>query len=199
MSSKISSIFLFLIAVIAMFSFSVMASAQHIPVKVNEHYGSADPNQCSAGGTTEGSCTNKRTVNINIEITYDNCCDCQAPCPAPAPPTPSPPPPSPSPPPPVQPPSPPPPPPPPPAVFICEDGVDIYSDTYMSDETDCNLCEADCTSECSRSGTSVVNKSCLKEDSPSSLYCQCCCKGTTTPPSLASALGSLLLTEASLQ
>ncbi|MCL7049282.1 hypothetical protein MKW94_014898 [Papaver nudicaule] len=147
------------------------------------------------------------TVNINIEITTDGCC-CQAPsCPCPSPPTPSPspppppPPPSPSPPPPVPTPSPPPPsppspPPPPPAEFICEDGVDIYSDNFMSGETDCNLCDEDCASECSRSGTSVVNKSCLKDID--SLSCKCCCKGTSTPTTLASALGSLLLAEALL-
>ncbi|MCL7043151.1 hypothetical protein MKW94_024374 [Papaver nudicaule] len=149
------------------------------------------------------------TVNINIEITTDGCC-CQAPsCPCPSPPTPAPspppPPPSPSPPPPVPTPSPPPPspppptpspPPPPPAEFICEDGVDIYSDNYMSGETDCNLCDEDCASECLRSGTSVVNKSCLKDID--SLSCKCCCKGTSTPTTLASALGSLLLAGALL-
>ncbi|KAI3937402.1 hypothetical protein MKW92_051018 [Papaver armeniacum] len=156
-----------------------MVRAQQRPVEVYDQHYASSPSQCSGTGTAEGACTNKQTININIEITQDGCCNCQAPppsppCPAPPTPPPSPPPPSPTP-------SPPPPtpslPPPPPAVFICEDG-NSYSDNEMSGETDCNLCDADCTSECSRLGTDVVHKSCLKKED-SSLFCQCCCKATT--------------------
>ncbi|KAI3984504.1 hypothetical protein MKX01_033997 [Papaver californicum] len=197
-----ASVGFFLFAIVGFSVLLQMAVAQHRPVEVyDHHYGSPDLSQCSGTGTTENACTNKQTVNINIEITYDGCC-CQAPsCPCPSPPSPppspspSPPPPSPPPPSPSPSPPPPPPPPPPPAVFICEDG-DSYSDNYMPDETDCNLCEADCASICSRSGTPVLNQSCLKEEDPSALFCKCCCKGTSTPPLSASAFGSVLLTEA---
>ncbi|KAI3833956.1 hypothetical protein MKX03_035421 [Papaver bracteatum] len=154
-------------AMIATFCFSEMVSAQHRPVEVYDQHYSSSPSQCSGTGTAEGAFTNKPTININIEITQDGCCDCQAPPPTPPSPSPAPPTPPASPPPSPPPPTPSPPPP-PPAV-------------EMSDETDCNLCDAECASECSRSRADVVNKSCLKKED-SSLFCQCCCK-TTTPAS----------------
>ncbi|KAI3839898.1 hypothetical protein MKX03_025163 [Papaver bracteatum] len=137
-----------------------------------------------------------QTININIEITTDGCC-CQAPpCPCPSP-SPSPPP-QPSPPPPSPPsPSPPPPSPPsppPPAELVCEDG-DSYTYTSFSEETNCDLCDAECIKECSQSSTSVAKKSCSPGEDPDSLFCQCCCKATSTPASSAFARGSLLLTE----
>ncbi|RZC91569.1 hypothetical protein C5167_027628 [Papaver somniferum] len=185
-----ASVGVLLFAIVGVSLLQQMAAQHH-------HYGSPDPSQCSAIGSTGEACTNKQTVNINIKITYDGCCGCQAPPgPCPSPPSPPPPPsPSPSPPPPS-----PSPPPPPPAVFVCEEGVDSYSDNYMSDETDCNLCEDDCATTCSRSGTPVINQSCSKEENPSALFCKCCCKGPSTPSSSSvSALGSLLLTEALIQ